>query len=60
MISVYEARKRILSSFEPLPPEDVGLEEALGRVLAQDVQARRTQPPTAISSMDGFAQRRFE
>ena len=57
MISVDEARTRILSSFEPLPPEDVGLDEALGRVLAQDVRARRTQPPTAISSMDGYAAR---
>ena len=55
MISVDEARSKILSSFKPLPPEDVSLDKALGRVLAQDVIARRTQPPFAVSAMDGYA-----
>ena len=31
--------------------------EALGRVLAEDVVARRTQPPFAVSAMDGYAVR---
>ena len=57
MISVEDARQRILSSFKPLPQEDVAISEALGRVLARDTQARRTQPPTDISAMDGYAVR---
>ena len=57
MISVEDARQRILSSFKPLPHEDVAISEALGRVLARDIQARRTQPPTDISAMDGYAAR---
>ncbi len=57
MISVEEARQRITGSFEALPPEQVGLSEALGRVLAEDVAARMTQPPVAVSAMDGYAVR---
>src|SRR3546814_128488 len=57
MISVEEARHRILAAFKPLPPETVGLSEALGRVLAVDVAARLTQPWAAVSSMDGYAVR---
>ncbi|SVD18867.1 uncharacterized protein METZ01_LOCUS371721, partial [marine metagenome] len=51
------ARQRILRSLKTLPHEDVAISEALGRVLAQDIQARRTQPPTDISAMDGYAAR---
>ena len=57
MISVGDARQRILGSLKTLPHEDVAISEALGRVLAQDIQARRTQPPTDISAMDGYAAR---
>jgi len=35
----------------------VALEEAHHRVLARDVAARRTQPPQAMSAMDGYAVR---
>ena len=31
--------------------------DAVGRVLAEDVAARRTQPPFAVSAMDGYAVR---
>jgi len=55
MLSVDEARARILSAFETLAAEDVSLDRALHRVLAADVAARRTQPPTAVSAMDGYA-----
>jgi molybdopterin molybdotransferase len=37
--------------------EIVGLSEAHGRVLAQPVAARLTQPPADISAMDGYALR---
>lgn len=57
MISVEEALGRILAAFAPLPPEQVGLDRALGRVLAADVIARVTQPPVAVSAMDGYAMR---
>ena len=57
MIPVEEALKRILGAFAPLPAETVGLSEALGRVLAEPVVARVTQPPAAVSAMDGYAVR---
>ena len=57
MISVAEARARILSAFHPLAAEQVGLAHALGRVLAEVVRARRTQPPADVSAMDGYAVR---
>lgn len=55
MLSVDEARARIVAAFEPLASEDVALERALHRVLAADIAARRTQPPTPVSAMDGYA-----
>ena len=57
MISVAEARSRILAGVEPLPAEWVMLSEAHGRVLAADALSRRTQPPLAVSAMDGYAVR---
>ncbi len=57
MISVEEALARILAGFDPLPAEVVPLTEAFGRVLAEPVAARTTQPPSAVSAMDGYAVR---
>ena len=57
MLSVAEALERILKNFQPLPAETVGIAEAFGRVLAADVRARVTQPPHAVSAMDGYAVR---
>ena len=57
MLSVAEALDRITAAFRPLPAETVGLSEALGRVLAEDVVARVTQPPADVSAMDGYAVR---
>ena len=57
MISVEEALPRLLSLVEALAAEQVSLADALGRVLAEDVAARRTQPPFAVSAMDGYAVR---
>jgi molybdopterin molybdotransferase len=57
MISVEQALARITAAFGPLAVETVGLGEALGRVLAEDVVARVTQPPAAVSAMDGYAVR---
>ncbi len=57
MISVEQALERILAAFAPLPAETVSLSDALGRVLAEDVTARVTQPPQDVSAMDGYAVR---
>jgi molybdopterin molybdotransferase len=57
MLSVEEARQRILESLRPLGGETVPLVRGLGRVLAEDVTARLTQPPVAMSAMDGYAVR---
>ena len=57
MISVEEALTRLLALIEILPPEQIALADGLGRVLAEDVAARRTQPPFAASAMDGYAVR---
>jgi molybdopterin molybdotransferase len=57
MISVDDALQRITAAMSEMPVEQVALAEALGRVLAEDVAARRTQPPQAVSAMDGYAVR---
>ena len=57
MLSVTEARARILSPLRPAATELVGLSEAWGRVLAAPIAARLTQPPADVSAMDGYALR---
>jgi molybdopterin molybdotransferase len=57
LLPVAEALARVLADAKPLPIETVALNEAQGRVLAQDLTAQRTQPPAAVSAMDGYAVR---
>lgn len=57
MISLEEARDRILGALTPTAAETVALAEAWGRVLARPVLARLTQPPADVSAMDGYAVR---
>lgn len=57
MIPVAEARARVIAAAKKLPAEQIALAGALGRVLAEDVRARRTQPPLPVSAMDGYAVR---
>ena len=57
MIPVAEAIARVLAEAQPLPAEMVSLGDGLGRVLAEDLASRRTQPPAAVSAMDGYAVR---
>jgi molybdopterin molybdotransferase len=57
MQSVEAARARILAALAATPPETVALAEAAGRSLARPVAARLTQPPAAVSAMDGYALR---
>ena len=54
-ITVHEARSRVLAAARPLPPQDVALERALGRVLAEEVASAEDLPPFDSSAMDGFA-----
>ncbi len=57
LMPVAEALQRVLTDARPLPAESVPLDDALGRVLTEDVVALRTQPPAAVSAMDGYAVR---
>ncbi|MGB8400327.1 gephyrin-like molybdotransferase Glp [Bradyrhizobium sp.] len=57
LMPVADALAAILAGAEPLPEEMVALDTAHHRVLARDVAARRTQPPQAMSAMDGYAVR---
>jgi molybdopterin molybdotransferase len=57
LMPVAEALARVLAGAKPLAAETVGLDDALGRVLAEDLTALRTQPPAAVSAMDGYALR---
>ena len=58
LLPVAEALARILATApKPLEAESVPLPEAAGRTLAADLKALRTQPPAAMSAMDGYAAR---
>ena len=57
MISIEEARERILAALHPTPGEVVALANAWNRVTATPVIARLTQPPADVSAMDGYALR---
>lgn len=57
LLPVEQALERILSALAPLPAEMVPVSHALGRVTAEPIRARRTQPPVDVSAMDGYAVR---
>ena len=57
MLSVEEALERVLSPFQPLPPERIPVLETLGRVLTEDVFADMDVPPLTNTAMDGYAVR---
>ncbi len=57
MLSVEEARRRVLDGLRPLPAEIVPLPDAWGRVAAVPLHARLDNPPRDISAMDGYAVR---
>jgi molybdopterin molybdotransferase len=57
-LSIDEARTKVLATVRaPLAAEDVPVQQALGRVLAEDVAAERDVPAFANSAMDGYAVR---
>jgi molybdopterin molybdotransferase len=57
LMQVAEALARVLADAEPLAQAPAPLAEAHGRVLASDLAALRTQPPSDVSAMDGYAVR---
>jgi molybdopterin molybdotransferase len=57
LMPVADALAAILDGANPLPEEVVALDNAFHRVLARDLAAQRTQPPQAMSAMDGYAVR---
>jgi molybdopterin molybdotransferase len=57
LMPVADALAAILDGTEALPEEMIALDAAHHRVLARDVAALRTQPPQAMSAMDGYAVR---
>jgi molybdopterin molybdotransferase len=60
LLSVEEARERVLARIKPLQPLELPLTEAYGCVLATSVSAERDIPDFASSAMDGFAVRSSE
>ena len=57
LVSVEDAREKVLSQIHPLAPLQLALTEAYGCVAAEDVVAERDLPEFASSAMDGFAVR---
>ena len=57
LLAVEDALRQLLDGVAPMPAETVPLTMAHGRVLAEDIAARLTQPPFDASAMDGYAVR---
>ena len=55
LLPVANALARILAGVPLMPGEEIPVSAALGRVTAEPVRSRRTQPPVAMSAMDGYA-----
>ena len=55
--SVEDALEALLDGVEPVSSEIISTQDAAGRVLAADVQARLDVPPADNSAMDGYALR---
>src|SRR5215475_6164949 len=57
LLSVEEARCRIIDAIRPLNGMRIELGSALGCALAEDVVASRAHPPAAVAAMDAYALR---
>ena len=55
LVSLEEAQGLALAAAVPLATEKVQLENASGRVLAEEVRALRDEPPSTQAAMDGYA-----
>src|SRR5262249_10556489 len=57
LLTIGEALARVLEHVQPLPVEDVPLDDSLGRVVREPARAAVDLPPFPSSAMDGFAVR---
>jgi molybdopterin molybdotransferase len=57
LLTVAQARERVLAAVDLLPAECVPVDDALGRVLARDLPAAGDVPPFTSAAMDGYAVR---
>ncbi|EDP72964.1 molybdenum cofactor biosynthesis protein A, partial [Hydrogenivirga sp. 128-5-R1-1] len=57
MILYKEALEKVINHTKTLGIEKVFINQAIGRILAEDVTADRDNPPADNSGMDGFAVR---
>lgn len=55
LLPIAEAQARLFALGVPMPIETVALADAAGRWAAEPVLARRTQPDSDLSAMDGYA-----
>jgi molybdopterin molybdotransferase len=55
LITIAEARERVLAATHRLDSESIAVADALDRVLAADVEAAGDVPPFPCSAMDGYA-----
>lgn len=55
LLPVEDAQARLLALTSPVDAETLPVAEAAGRWLAESLAARRTQPATDLSAMDGYA-----
>jgi molybdopterin molybdotransferase len=57
LLTIDEALDLVEAHVKPLPTEEVTLEQAYGRYIAQDLRAAIDLPPFPSSAMDGYAMR---
>ncbi len=55
LLTLEDAQAQLLELAPQMATCELPAEEALGRYLAEDLNARRTQPPADLSAMDGYA-----
>ncbi|MEO0328798.1 MAG: gephyrin-like molybdotransferase Glp [Pseudomonadota bacterium] len=60
LIPAEDALDIVLKDVEPVGIEQVSLLESAGKILSQDLPAKRTQPPFDASAMDGYAVRQVD
>jgi molybdopterin molybdotransferase len=54
-LALEDAQARLLALAPLLPLESIPTDATLGRIIAEDIRAARTQPAADLSAMDGYA-----
>ena len=55
MLSVEDAREKILSKFEILNPTQINILDSVGSIVSEDIISEINVPPLDNSAMDGYA-----